>query len=104
MTSSDIVFLGNSIINGAEWGELFRNRYVKKRGILGDIAEGVYDRLGTITGGKSGKIFLLIGVNDVDRGTAADTIVKHIEKIVRQIKAETPRTKIYIQSLLPVND
>lgn len=104
VTSSDIVFLGNSITNGAEWGELFRNPHVKNRGISGDIAEGVYDRLGAITKGKPKKIFLLIGINDVARGTSADTIVKRIGKIVRRIKEETPRTKIYIQSLLPVND
>lgn len=104
VTSSDIVFLGNSITNGAEWGELFRNPHVKNRGISGDIAEGVYDRLEAITKGKPKKIFLLIGINDVARGTSADTIVKRIEKIVRRIKEETPRTKIYIQSLLPVND
>lgn len=104
VTSSDIVFLGNSITNGAEWGELFRNPHVKNRGISGDIAEGVYDRLGAITQGKPKKIFLLIGINDVARGTSADTIVKRIGKIVRRIKEETPRTKIYIQSLLPVND
>lgn len=104
VTSSDIVFLGNSITNGAEWGELFRNPRIKNRGISGDIADGVYDRLGAITKGRPRKIFLLIGINDVARGTSADTIVKRIEKIVRRIKKETPRTKIYIQSLLPVND
>lgn len=104
VTSSDIVFLGNSITNGAEWGEIFRNPHVKNRGISGDIAEGVYDRLGAITKGKPKKIFLLVGINDVARGTAADTIVKRIGKIVRRIKEESPRTKIYIQSLLPVND
>lgn len=104
VTSSDIVFLGNSITNGAEWGELFHNPHIKNRGISGDIAEGVYDRLGAITKGKPKKIFLLIGINDIARGTSADTIVKNIGKIVRRIKEETPRTKIYIQSLLPVND
>lgn len=104
VTHSDIIFLGNSITNGGEWAELFRNPRVKNRGISGDIAEGVYDRLGAVTKGKPKKIFLLIGINDVARGTAADTIVKRIEKIVRRIKEETPRTKIYIQSLLPVND
>lgn len=104
VTSSDVIFLGNSITNGAEWSELFRNPHVKNRGISGDIAEGVYDRLGVITEGRPKKIFLLIGINDVARGTVADTIVKRIEKIVRRIKEETPRTKIYIQSLLPVND
>ena len=37
VTSSDIIFLGNSITNGAEWAELFKNKHVKNRGISGDI-------------------------------------------------------------------
>ena len=65
VTSRDIIFLGNSITNGCEWGELFQNTYVKNRGISGDICMGVYDRLDPIIKGKPAKIFLLIGINDV---------------------------------------
>lgn len=104
VTSSDIVFLGNSITNGAEWAELLRNKHVKNRGISGDICMGVYDRLDAILKGKPAKIFLLIGINDVSRGTPTDTIVSHIEKIVRKIKAGSPKTKLYLQSVLPVTD
>ena len=85
VTSSDIIFLGNSITNGAEWAELFKNKHVKNRGISGDICMGVYDRLDAILKGKPAKIFLLIGINDVSRGTPADTIVSRIEMIVRKI-------------------
>ena len=80
VTSKDIIFLGNSITNGCEWAELFQNKNVKNRGISGDICMGVYDRLGPIVKGKPAKIFLLIGIN------------------------ESPKTKLYLQSVLPVND
>ena len=104
VTSRDIIFLGNSITNGCEWGELFQNTYVKNRGISGDICMGVYERLDPIIKGKPAKIFLLIGINDVARGTSADTIVARIEMIVKKIKAESPKTELYLQSVLPVND
>lgn len=104
ITSKDIVFLGNSITNGAEWGELFNNKHVKNRGISGDICMGVYDRLDAVLKGKPAKIFLLIGINDVNRGTSADTIVGRIRMIAQKIKTDSPKTKLYLQSVLPVTD
>lgn len=104
VTSKDIIFLGNSITNGGEWGELFNNKNVKNRGISGDICMGVYDRLGAILRGKPAKIFLLIGINDISRGTSADTIVYRIGMIVSKIRKESPKTKLYLQSVLPVTD
>ena len=104
VTSSDIIFLGNSITNGGEWTELFDNPHVKNRGISGDVCMGVYDRLDAILKGSPAKIFLLIGINDVDRGASADTIVERIGMIVDKIRKDSPSTKIYLQSVLPVSD
>lgn len=104
VTSNDIIFLGNSITNGAEWSELFHNKHIKNRGISGDICMGVYDRLDAILKGKPAKIFLLIGINDVSRGTSADTIIARIGMIAQKIKADSPKTKLYLQSVLPLTD
>ena len=104
VTTEDIIFLGNSITNGAEWGELFSNSHIKNRGISGDTSMGVYDRLDAILKGKPSKIFLLIGINDVSRGTSADTIIGHIGMIVEKVKKDSPQTKLYLQSVLPVTD
>ena len=100
----DIIFLGNSITNGCEWAELFDNPHIKNRGISGDICEGVYDRLDPILKGKPAKLFLLIGINDVSRGTSADSIAGGVKRIIEKIQSDSPRTKIYLQSVLPVSD
>ena len=102
--SNDIVFLGNSITNGAEWYELFNNTNLKNRGISGDVCQGVYDRLETITNGKPNKIFLMIGVNDIARDTSIDSVALGIERIIDKIKVDSPRTRIYVQSILPLNE
>lgn len=103
ITPKDIVFIGNSITNGAEWAELFPQKHVKNRGISGDTSEGVYDRLDPIVKGKPAKIFILIGINDISRGIEVETIVQNMKRIVEKIQNESPKTKIYIQSILPVN-
>lgn len=103
-SQADIVFLGNSITDGGEWAELFQDARMKNRGISGDIAEGVFDRLDPIVKGKPAKIFLMIGINDVSRGTSADTIAWRVAKIVEKIQRETPSTRLYLESMLPVSD
>jgi len=102
--STDIIFLGNSITNGAEWNELFPELHVKNRGISGDRTYGVLDRLHTILPGKPRKIFLLIGVNDLEHGATIDTVVAGIIRIAERVKTQSPTTTLYIQSILPVND
>lgn len=102
-SKSDIIFLGNSITNGGEWAELLRNPHAKNRGISGDTTQGVLDRLSTITKGKPSKIFLLIGTNDLSRGKSVDEVAKNVEKIVERVKRESPKTKLYVQSVFPVS-
>lgn len=102
-SKSDIIFLGNSITNGGEWAELLGNPHAKNRGISGDTTQGVLDRLSTITKGKPSKIFLLIGTNDLSRGKSVEAVVRNVEKIVERVKRESPATKLYVQSVFPVN-
>lgn len=104
ITSTDIVFLGNSLTDGCEWAELFGNPHIKNRGISGDEVMGIYDRIDPILKGKPAKIFLLTGVNDVSHDLTADSILVMYRKLVSKIKSDSPKTKLYIQSILPVND
>ena len=101
---SSIVMLGNSLTHGCEWHELLGNPNVVNRGINGDIAEGIDLRLDGILRGKPAKIFLLCGVNDVSHDLSADSIATAVEGIVERIKRESPATKVYLQSLLPINN
>ncbi len=101
---NDIIMLGNSLTDGAEWNELLRNPHVKNRGIIGDIIQGLYERVEPILKGQPRKIFILSGVNDVSHGVDGDSIGRVMEKLVVLIKERCPRTEIYIQSMLPFNN
>lgn len=102
--SSDIIMLGNSLTDGAEWNELFDNCHVKNRGIVGDIIPGFFERLEPILKGHPRKIFIMGGVNDISHGVSADSIVSAMTQVVTTIQARCPKTEIYVQSMLPFNN
>lgn len=102
--SSDIIMLGNSLTDGAEWNELFDNCHVKNRGIVGDIIPGFFERLDPILKGQPRKIFIMGGVNDISHGVSADSIVSSMTQVVTTIQARCPKTEIYVQSMLPFNN
>ncbi|MDE6541658.1 MAG: sialate O-acetylesterase [Muribaculaceae bacterium] len=102
--STSIVMLGNSLTHGCEWHELFGNPRVVNRGINGDIIGGLHDRLPAITAGRPAKIFLLCGVNDISHDLTADSIASALGALIAEIRTATPSTRLYVQSLLPINN
>ena len=102
--STNIVFLGNSLSNGCEWHELLGMPNVINRGINGDIVEGIEERLKPVVDGHPAKIFLLTGVNDVSHDLSADSIASSLIALVDHIRAASPQTELYVQSLLPINN
>lgn len=101
---ADIVFLGNSITAYGNWDELLGNVNIRNRGIPGDITFGVIERLDEITDGRPGRIFILIGINDVARNIPDSVVISNYQRIIHHIKKKSPETKIYFHTLLPVNN
>lgn len=97
-----IIFLGNSLTAYGDWAELFQNPNILNRGIPGDGTQGVLDRIESITNHKPSKIFLMIGINDL-MFIPVNQILGNYEKIIRNIQSHSPQTRIYVQSILPVN-
>ena len=100
--ADEIIFVGNSITDQCEWAELFSMPNIINRGIGGDVTEGVLNRLDEITESKPLKIFLKIGTNDIGRGIALDSIMTNYDQILSRIQTASPRTAVYVQSVLPV--
>ncbi|MEO8172722.1 MAG: GDSL-type esterase/lipase family protein [Sediminibacterium sp.] len=103
-SAKDIVFLGNSITANVEWRELLGMENIKNRGISGDITFGILERLNEVINGKPAKVFILIGINDISRNVPDDRILDNYRKIITRIKAGSPTTKIYFNTLMPVNN
>ena len=113
INSNDIVFLGNSLTEGGKWSQYFadvneklakKGGAIRNRGIVGDTFGGIDARLDQILPGQPKTIFFLTGANDVSHNLTADSIANGIINVVRRIKRESPKTKIYLQSLLPINE
>lgn len=102
--NNDIIFLGNSITDGGEFSEIFKNPNIKNRGINSDTVDGIAKRLNQITRGKPAKIFLLIGINDVSHNLSAEAIAAKYAALVDSIHKQSPETKLYIQSVMPINN
>jgi lysophospholipase L1-like esterase len=103
-SAKDIIFLGNSITAGADWMELLGRTDVRNRGISGDITFGILERLSEITEGKPARVFILIGINDISRNVPDSFIIDNYRKIIQRIKSQSPKTKIYFHTLMPVNN
>src|SRR5690606_32837355 len=65
---------------------------------------GVVARLDEIIRHQPKKIFLMIGVNDLKRGVPTSYIIKNYYRIVEKVRKESPKTKIYLNSILPINE
>ena len=100
----EIVFLGNSITENGDWNEIFRNKNIVNRGIGGDVCFGLLNRLDEVLDSKPESIFLMIGINDIGRSVPVDVIASKIKEIVMKIKNQSPKTMLYLQSVLPINE
>lgn len=103
ISQNDTVMLGDSMILYNEWQEFFDVPIVN-RGIGGDTTAGLLRRLHTITEGQPKRIVLMIGINDISRNVPRKTSLKNYEHLLSHIHHQSPQTKIYMMSVLPVNN
>lgn len=103
--SGAIVFLGNSITERGQWHELFPRQIISNRGIGGDNVFGILARLDDIIASKPKKLFLMVGTNDLaSRSWPVDFVYEKYVEIVDEIIEKSPKTQLYIQSVLPLNE
>ena len=102
-TENDVIFLGDSIMSGGLWNEYFPGSFIRNRGISGTRTYDVINQLDVISEGHPHKIFLLVGINDLSGNVGNEKIVNNYEKIIKTLQLKTPKTAIYVGSILPTN-
>ena len=98
------IFLGNSITEFGNWRKLVGDSSVVNRGIAGDVTFGVLKRLDDVIARTPSKLFIEVGINDVAKGIPAGVIAKNIATIALRVHAGSPKTILFVYSLLPVNE
>lgn len=102
-TPDDILFVGNSITDMFPWGEAFASDHVLNRGVSGALSGEVLQHIDNFVAGQPRKVFLMIGTNDLGSGIAPKTVADNIDRIVERIQTVSPRSEVYLQSILPSN-
>lgn len=102
-THAAVVFVGDSITEGGLWSEWLPGVDVINRGISGNTTQDILDRMPHIVSVKPDKLFLMIGVNDLNKRLGAAVALANYTKLFDLIDAQLPHAEVYIQSVLPVN-
>jgi lysophospholipase L1-like esterase len=98
-----IIFLGNSITQGGDWAKLTGDSTVVNRGIGADVTFGLRTRLDDVTRRKPSKLFVLIGINDISKDIPDAVIASEYRMLIDSVRAQSPQTRIFVQSILPLN-
>jgi lysophospholipase L1-like esterase len=98
-TRRPIVMFGDSLTSNGLWTEWFGSR-VLNRGIGGETSAEAFHRITDVTSLTPEKVFILTGTNDYGVLPATQT-VSNIVQIVMAVRSASPKTEIYLQSLLP---
>lgn len=103
VSNVDVCFIGDSLTDGYDVKNYYSDLCVLNRGIGGDRTKDVLIRLDVSLYQVNPKVVvLLIGGNDVLAGKNIEYILHNISRIILQIRANLPNTKILIQSFYPL--
>lgn len=83
-----IVFLGDSRIEWAEWGDLLGRSDISNRGISGDTTDGVLQRLSSSVPSAGVICVIQLGVNNLFLATPVDRVVDNYRRILDHLITE----------------
>ncbi|NMF66202.1 lipolytic protein G-D-S-L family [Brasilonema octagenarum UFV-E1] len=71
------------------------------QGISGDTCAGVLRRVSVFRETRPDFIYIMVGINDLRKGTTDEIILHNHREIVRKLRHTHPKTIIFLQSILP---
>jgi len=71
------------------------------QGISGETTQGLLRRIDAFDRLNPNSIFVMIGINDLLRGTSSDAVLQEQKKLIKTLKKHHPHSLIVLQSILP---
>jgi hypothetical protein len=96
-----VLFIGDSITEGAPLFAMFPRLSQANYGIGWDTSDGVLLRLDQIRRNRPDRAFILIGTNDINYAPTSEGIAKNVQSIVAKLSTDMPDTEFYVISILP---
>jgi lysophospholipase L1-like esterase len=104
-TKEVVVFLGDSLTQGGgDFGQDHSALAIYNFGVSGDTTMGIWNRLDEVVATWPTQIYLQAGINDLGQGVSGQTIVKYHQKIWAELRRRVPEAKLFVISLLPINE
>lgn len=103
---ADIVFYGDSLTAGGEWGEWYPGWTCVNLGVVGDTVDGLSSRMSQVEMLEPSKCFLMIGINDLNYGASVEYTLPRYEQLLSDLHAlgEATGMQTCVLSVLPVRE
>ncbi len=95
------ILLGDSISLWFPSDLLPGRRTWLNQGISGDDSVGLLARLSLLDDTQPETIFIMIGINDLIRGTSEETVLDNYRQTLIYLQQQHPQTQLVVQSILP---
>lgn len=99
-----ILFVGDSITHGTNWGEWIDFAEVQNISVPGFLTDDVSNQIAEIASIKPRVISLLIGTNDFGNpeiNRSGEEVGTRVLDIIKRIQVDNPKAQIIVNSILP---
>ena len=100
-SDDEIVFLGDSITASLPWAEFYSP--ILNRGIGGETAANILERLDEVIERKPKQVFINVGTNDISKDVPIKQTVDDVTEMVRRLRSTDAETEVFVCSVLPIN-
>ncbi|WP_027632229.1 GDSL-type esterase/lipase family protein [Clostridium hydrogeniformans] len=96
------LFMGDSITEAMPYYKVLNDSSVIAK--KGETTVKAHEYIDKVVSKNPERIFLMYGMNDLTLFSSSDDFIKEYSNLIEKIQKNLPKTKIYVQSILPVEE